>query len=233
MASKKSARAALAAAQQVTAQADASFTAAADDIETAARAIESAEAHAVEVLTNINNGHGDVNQEAVQQARAAVEQARRDHEWAILRHQAAEAAHRRASDAEAEARRAVTADEYRRAHAEFNNPDSRENLLLKRVREDVAELIGVINARQELHDRLARDVATWPAEERENLRIPPGKPITTCGTKGLGSWTVQVPLFDLAESLTAGIAEAAERARADAQANHASPEDEPPTAAGF
>lgn len=146
--------------------------------------------------------------------------------------QAAEAAHARACAEEARAQRAVTAQEYLRAHAEFNNPDSRENLLLKRVGEDVTELIGVINARQEQHDRLSRDVASWPAEERQDLRIPPGKPITTCGTRGLGSWSVQVPLFELSEALTAGIAEAADRTRAEAQAK-AWPPGESQTAAGF
>ena len=156
---------------------------------------------------------------AVQQAREAVEKPRKDHEWAILRHQAAEAAHRRASDAEAQVVRALVADEYVRAHRDYNDPESREAILLNRIREDVVEVIGLIECRMETHDRLARDVATWPAEERQQLiQVGAGKPITTHGQQGFGSWSVQVPAMDVAEVLTDAIAAAAEQKRAAAQA---------------
>ena len=201
----------LAAAEKVTTEAGAAVTAAAEQIEAAARAVADAEAAVVEVLANPRE------QDALDQARAAVEKARRDREWSVLQHAAAEVAYYRASDAEVEARRGVTAEEYIKAHKEFNNPESRESILLQRVRADVAELIPLIAARQEHHDQLARDVASWPVEERQRIQAP-GRQIVTHPGRGLGTWTVQVPNLDLSEALTAALADAAEQARAAAQA---------------
>ena len=113
------------------------------------------------------------------------------------------------------AARAVTAEEYVKAHREYNNPESRENLLSQRLREDVAELVGLINKRHDEHDQLARDVASWPTDERPRLA---GKPIIERTHRAFGSWSVQLPLADLAESITEGLAAASEQARAEAQA---------------
>lgn len=201
----------LAAAEKVTAHAGAAVTAAAEQIETTARAVAEAEAHVVEVLANPQD------QGALDQARARVEKTRRDREWAVLQHAAAEANYFKASDAEVEARRGVTAEEYVKAHAAFNAPDNRENVLLQRIREDVAEVIGIIDARMEHHDRLARDVASWPADERQKVQQA-GRQIVAHPGRGLGTWTVQVPNLDLSEALAAALADAAEQARAAAQA---------------
>ena len=129
--------------------------------------------------------------------RRAVEKARRDREWSVLQHAAAEVAYYRASDAEAEARRAVTAEEYIKAHKEFQQPPNRGKVFCCNVsRADVAELIPLIAARQEHHDQLARDVASWPVEERQRIQAP-GRQIVTHPGRGLGTWTVQVPNLDL------------------------------------
>lgn len=217
MTSKKSAAtAALAAAQETSANAEAAAVAADDQVEATAHAITVAEAHVVELLGDLNAGHPDATQAALDQARADVEQAHKDHQWSLLQRNAAHAARSRAQDDEARAHRAVTADEYVRAHRDYNARDSREAVLHEHLRATLTELVLIADARMEQHDRLARDVNSWPADERPT--VPPGKPIVTYGTRGMGSWSVMAPNADIAESLTTALADAAEQQRADAQA---------------
>lgn len=207
---------ALTAAREASNTADAAVDTAEAEVERTAHAIQAAEAHVVDTLTDLNAGKADVTQDTITQARATVEQAHRDHEWALLQRDAAHAARSRAHDEEARAHRALTAQEYLAAHKEFNDPASREAILHERIRADVAELVSLVDERQEHHDRLARDIASWPADERPT--VPAGKAIQTYGQRGFGAWSVMVPKNDVAETLTAALADAAERERAEVQA---------------
>lgn len=213
---KSDATNALTAARAASDTADVAVETAEAEVERTAQAIEAAETHVVQVLTDLNAGEADVTQDTITQARAAVEQAHRDHAWARLQREAALAARSRAHDEEAKALRALTAQEYVRAYREYNDPASRESVLHERIRADLAELVRLVDEREELHDRLARDVQSWPADERPT--VPPGRTIVTHGQRGFGSWSVMVPNNDVAETLTAALADAAERARAEAQA---------------
>jgi hypothetical protein len=190
---------ALAAAAKATAAADAAMTTARENVTAAQRKLADLEAALV--------AGGATSQTELAKARSAIEQARADVEWSELQLQAAEAAHSRAADADAHAHRRVVAEEYLAAHKAFNDPADRENVLFAQLTDTVAELIRLVDQRQERHHRLAQEYASFPAEER-TLIIPAGKPITTYGQRGQGVWMVQVPIGDVAEAIEAGIAAA-------------------------
>ena len=195
-----SAREALAAASQATSAAGAAMEAAGENVTAAEQSAADLEAAFVAGDTNITTER--------------IQKAHNDIEAAHLKRKAAEAAFGRACDAEVRAHRAVVAEEYLAEHKAFNDEHSRENVLTAQLTDTVAELIGLIDARQELHNRLAGEYQSWPADERQKLRIPPGRPITTYVRDGLGVWEVQVPRGDVAEAVQAGIALAMAKVRA-------------------
>jgi hypothetical protein len=165
--------------------------------------------------------HPPAERAALEKARAAIEKAHADVEWAHIQRAAAEAAHSRAADAEAHAHRRVVADEYVREARRYSDPSEREYVLIDQLRDNVAELVKLIGERQARHERLARDVESWPADERARLQqrlaheaqsVPAGqsvgRAITTHGQREFASWTVTVPKGEIAEAIQAGVAAA-------------------------
>jgi len=208
-------QAALDAAVKATAAADAALTEAREAVPAAEKKLADLEA-AFRV--------GDASSKAeLAKARGAIEQARGDVEWAQLQLQAAEAAHSRAADAEAAANRRVTADAYLAEHKAFNDPTSRESVLVDQLESVVAELIQVVDARQTLHHRLATEADSFPAAERAELQkrlaqqiqadAPTGqplRPITTYGQREYAQWVIHggIPKGEVAQAVEAGIAAA-------------------------
>jgi hypothetical protein len=204
---------ALAAAAKATAAADAAMTTARENVTSSTQKLTDLEAALVA---------GDATSKAdFAKARSAIEQARADVEWSQLQHQAAEAAHSRAADEEASAHRAVTADEYLEEWLSYNDPKRREHVLLAQLQAIVAELIPAIDARQQLHDRLAHEFDSFPPDEKLELQKrlsheaqsrdseTPLRPIITHGQRAYGRWTVtDVPKAEIAEAVKAGIAAA-------------------------
>src|SRR5260370_1400235 len=77
----------------------------------------------------------------IEQARVRIKTEQDAVIWPILQLHAAEAVHEQAHAKEKPARRAVIAEEYTLAHAEYNDPKSRESVLLAQLESAVAELI--------------------------------------------------------------------------------------------
>jgi hypothetical protein len=208
-------QAALDAATKATAAADAALTEAREAVPAAEKKLADLEAAFCV---------GDASSKAeLAKARGAIEQARGDVEWSVLQRQAAEAAHSRAADVEAAARRCVTAAEYLAEHRSFNDPESRESVLVARLESTVAELIRVVDARQTLHHRLAAEADSFPADERAELQkrlaqqiqadAPTGqplRPITTYGQREYAQWVIHggIPKGEVAQAIEAGIAAA-------------------------
>lgn len=202
---------ALAEAGEVTRNADEALTAARQNLVRTEEAMKAAEASAVETMASaaLGDGDSDHSREQVKRARQAVDEARSEAYWASLHLHAMEVAHSRAAEAEAKAQRAVTAEEYLAAHREYNDPKNRENRLISQLTDTVAELITLINDRQQLHHRLAQEYATFPSDER--LDGLSGKPITTYGHAGQGIFDVRLPVLEVAEAIKSGVAAAAKR----------------------
>ena len=195
---------ALAAAEESLTAADADMTTAAEAAATTRQAVAAAEAGLVDAIAE------GAATGTLKAARDRLDAARRDAEWANIERQAAEVRYSRQADATAAARRAVVAEEYATAHRDYNAEGNREAVLLARLAETVAELARLIPARQAHHDRLAREVASWPVDERPVL---PGRPILTHGHIGLGRWEVDLPNGELAEAIKSGVAAAADQSR--------------------
>lgn len=204
-------RKALLAANEVTRNADAALTAARERVVGTAEALEEAQKEAVETMASaaLDTGDNADSRSRTERARETLDNARSEAEWARLHLHAMEIAHSRAAEAEGKAQRAVTAEEYRTAHREYNDPNSRENVLIDQLTDVVAELITLITERQLLHHRLANEYASFPDDER--FGALPGKPITTYGFVGQGVFEVRLPVFEIAEAVKAGVTAAAER----------------------
>lgn len=206
-------QAALDAAGAATAAADAALTSAREEVTAAEKRLAGLEAAFV--------ASDAPTKSALSKARSAIETARSDVEWSVLTLQAAEVAHSRAADTEAHAQRRVIAEEYLAEHRACNDASSRENVLIAQLTDTVAELIRVVDARQQTHHRLATDVGTWPADEKLDLNrrlsgqaqgYPtsggPLRPITTYCSRAFASFNVTVPKGEVAEAIEAGIAAA-------------------------
>lgn len=101
--------------------------------------------------------------------RRDIETARSDIEWSATAIAAATAVETRSyRDLEA-ARRRVTAEEYLAALREYNDPEARENQLLKQLTATIVELRPLLRQQRELHWRLDYDVENWPADEKSAL----------------------------------------------------------------
>lgn len=196
--------AALAAAEENLTAADAAMAQAVETVATARQAVTDAEGN---MLTAVADGAPTA---ALKHARDRLDTARRDAEWAEIEQQAAEVRYSRLADAAAAARRAVVRTEYLAAHAAYNAADNREAVLLAQLTAAVAELARIVPERQAHHDTLAREVASWPVDERPVL---PGRPILTHGHVGLGRWEVDLPNPELAEAIKSGVAAAADQSR--------------------
>jgi hypothetical protein len=166
--------------------------------------LDAAEAAAAKAIADAVTGEGD--RATATAARERVEQLRRDHEWSQVELQAAEVAMSRAADAAARANRAVIAQEYLAAHAVHNNPKTRVNVLLEQLTATMAELVPLVDARDQLHYRLAQECGLFPADEK--LQIPVGRPITASPHRGAPDTVVHVPPGDVAEAIEAGVAAA-------------------------
>jgi hypothetical protein len=194
-------------AAEATAAAGEALTAAYDAIGTAQQDLELAEANVVEVVgAAVINGGGPSRTE-IGKARTAVEKCRSDLEWAKIQHQAAEVAYTRAVDNEITKRRAVIAEQYLAEHARFNDPESRENVLLAQISDAVAELLPAIAARKERHGVLTKERAHFPATEP--LPIPQGRPIRQYDSVRTASVTLREP--EVADAIKAGIDRASAR----------------------
>lgn len=173
--------------------------------EAAAHNIPRAEAEAVKAMVDAGVAGDSIDSRTqIDTARRRLEKARSDAEWARLEVHAAEVGYSRAADAAGHAHRRLVAEEYRAAHRSYNDPKSRENVLMARLTETVAELFQLGHSRRELHSRLASAYASFPPDEKI-ADIPPGLPITT-HTYGHGHHHVALPYEDMAEAVKEGIA---------------------------
>jgi len=200
-----------AAAQESTAAAGAAMVQAAENV-------TAAEQHAAD-LEAAFIADPPVTRQALEKARAAIEKANTDVEWSHIQRAAAEAVCSRAADAAAHAHRRVVEDEYIREVRRYGDPSEREYVLLDQIRDDVAEAIKLINERQSRHERLAREIETWRADERSTLQQrliheaqnpaeQPGRAITTHGQREYAIWNVTVPKGELAQAIEAAVASA-------------------------
>jgi len=92
-------------------------------------------------------------------ARQAVKDREDELDDALFELQAVEVGDQQAHDAEQVARRRVIIEEVVKADAEFNDPESRENVLLGQITDGIAELIPLINDRKDRQERLASEWA--------------------------------------------------------------------------
>jgi len=163
------------------------------------QALDDAETAAAQAISAAITGEGD--RTSVDAARERVEKLRRDHEWAAVELQAAERATGRAYDDVVRARRGVIAEEYIEAHRQHSDPSERVNVLEAELPGLIAEFLQLAGARQALHRRLAQELGSFPADERNLIKIPPGRPIS--GIDQSGMWMVHVHSGDLVEVLKA------------------------------
>jgi hypothetical protein len=196
-------------AQEALAAAGATYKATQDAVDTARaaasrQALDDAEHAAARAIAAAVSGEGD--RATANAARERVEQLRRDLEWAGVELQAAEQAMSRAADDAARANRAVIAQEYLAAHKTHNDPSTRVNLLLDQLTEIVSELVPLVDARDQLHYRIAQEYGLFPADEK--LQIPVGRPITASPHRGAPDTPVHVPPGAIAQAIVAGIAAA-------------------------
>jgi hypothetical protein len=84
----------------------------------------------------------------------------------------------------ARAHRGVIAEEYLAAHNKHNDPNTRVKVLLAELTATLAELVPLVDARDQLYHRLAQEYELFPAVEK-NLEIPRGRPITAPSPKPL------------------------------------------------
>jgi hypothetical protein len=123
--------------------------------------------------------------ERIEKARAAVKMAEDDLQWAALQLGAAETVHEQAH--EQDARRAVTVAEYETETAAFNNPQSRERVLVEQLASTVTELVVLISDRKDRHDRLAQEWEHLPPEQR------PRRTLTTTSTRTITELIAFIP----------------------------------------
>jgi hypothetical protein len=108
--------------------------------------------------------------ERFKKARQAVKDREDDVDWALFELQAFEVADEAAHQAEQAARGRVTIEHCQKAHDELNNPDSRENQLLRQVTSAIAELVPLISERKSRHTRLAQELQYIPKDQLPLLK---------------------------------------------------------------
>lgn len=171
-------REALAAAAQKASIAADALAAAERGLPASQQALSAAETKAAELLAAAALGESSATRAAVDKARAEIARAKSDIEWAAIQKQAAETAHLRASEEEVRAHRRVIAEDYLRAHLEWNDPEAREHVLMEQLRKVLFELVPLVRARRAAHTALVREVGHFPPAERGALfQGLEGKPI--------------------------------------------------------
>ena len=192
---------------ELAAEADAAVTAADAAAEQARQAAAGGLAALAAVEAELVDALADgAARPTIEKIRERLDLAHREAEFAGIEAEAAEVRYSRAADAAAAAHRAVVAEQYRGAHAEYNSAECRETQLLDTLTATVAELCRLIDQRQIEHDRLAREYQSFPPAER--FPVQPGRQITTYGHRGQGRWEIEVPLAEVAEAIKAGVAAA-------------------------
>jgi hypothetical protein len=202
-------------AAQATSAAFDAIGAANDDLAAARSALEAANA---DLLTSVVVKSADPKaaKARIEAARAALKQAEAQVEWCVLKLHAAEVVHEQANADQQAARHAVFLEDYEREHTEFNNPDSRENTLLRQVADNIAELVTLLNDRKDTHDALWSHAQSLPPDQRPVAKA--GKPILSAPTRGIpvsiGTPVPQEIIEAVRHGLQAGDAELTERRRA-------------------
>lgn len=158
--------------------------------------------------------------ERITRARDGITEAQDNLEFAILQHQAAEVVNRQACEDEQAAGHRVTAEEYLRAHAEWNSETNRERTLLTQLTDVVSELTVLVNERKDLHSRLNTAWGYIPPDVRPEIPhgawLPAGD-----GSRLIGVWVDSIPT-EVAAAIKAGAARGSEALRLQTNAKSSS-----------
>ncbi len=210
------------AATAATAAAGAALGPANEKLAAAKKALEDAQDEALKAITE-KSADPVAAKERFQKARKAVGDREDDVDWALFELQAFEVADEQAHAAEQVARRAFIIEQIQTASREYNDPASRENVLISQLTATIAELLPLIADREELHRRLSGEALyDLSAEEKAKIgaaTLHTGRPVehlrATLAIPGQPAVTLQSD--DFVAALTAGIdaaaAAQAERAR--------------------
>lgn len=197
-----SARESLNAAVEVTARTAAALEQARGAVAVAEVAKQKLESEYVAAEAAYLTGELTLTPDARAESEAAISSAERDIIRARIHLEAAEIAYSRAQKLEGQANDAVIAEDYRAEHVRFNDPQSRENILLANLRDNIVELVPTIQARKELHDRLAQAYNGISADQRPVVGKPGDRRITTQAALGLGFWDVRkIPVGEVADAI--------------------------------
>jgi hypothetical protein len=163
-------REALAAARTAIDAAVAATAAADEGVAQAEQGLAAAEAAVIDTLAEAaltsDSGSGRVR---ITKARADVEKARDNVEVAHLMRQAADVAYARAVDDAGRAQRAVSIEAYLEARREHIDPSSRVNILQAELPGLIVEFLGLVEARDALHARLAQELQHLTEDERATV----------------------------------------------------------------
>ena len=182
--------------------------AAADEADRARRDLEERE-------TAVVDGTGISTRVALDKARAGIEQARADLQWAELQHRAAQAAEQRSYEDLRLVQQELTRAEYLQAHAQWNDPQNREAVLMEQLAACITELTHLAHDRRALHSRLSQAYSAIPAEER--FAIPEGRRIGGEPVR-YAPWNVEVSSQAQVEVIDKARKTALEAIRAQTQA---------------
>ena len=163
-------REALAAARTAIDAAVAATAAADEGVAQAEQGLAAAEAAVIDTLAEaaLTSESGSARSR-ITKARADVQTARDNVEVAHLMRQAADVAYARAVDDAGRAQRAVSIDEYLEARREHIDPSSRVNILQAELPGLIVEFLGLVEARDALHTRLAQELQHLTEDERATV----------------------------------------------------------------
>ena len=210
------------AATAATAAAGAALGPANEKLAAAKKALEDAQDEALRAITE-KSADPVAAKERFKRARQAVKDREDDLDDALFELQAVEVGDRQAHEAEQVARRTLVIKQIQVASLEYNDPASRENVLLGLLKDTVAELIPLTADREELHRRLGNEMPYLSPEEKAQiagLTLSPGRPSEYAKPTLMvpGQPTITLESADLIDALLAGInaaaAAQAERERA-------------------
>jgi hypothetical protein len=205
-----------------TTEASAALGPANDKLGAARKALADAQDEALRAITE-KSADPAAAKERLQKARQAIKDREDDLDWALLELQSFEVADQQAHDAEQVARRAVIIERIQVASREYNDPASRENVLLGLLKDTLAELIPIIADREELHRRLTNELPYLSPQEKAQLAgttLQTGRPVEYARPTLTvpGQPLITLDSDALTDALTAGIQAAgaaqAERERA-------------------
>ena len=163
-------REAVAVAQRAVDAAVAATAAADEGVAQAEQGLAAAEAAVIDTLAEaVTSDDSGSARSRITQARADVQTARDNVEVAHLMRQAADVAYARAVDDAGRAQRAVSIDEYLEARREHIDPSSRVNILQAELPGLIVEFLGLVEARDALHTRLAQELQHLTEDERATV----------------------------------------------------------------